>query len=252
MTLSTDLSGKTALVTGASSGLGAHFARVLATAGATVVLAARRLDKLEALKTEIEASGGHANAVQMDVTSPESVTAAFEQIATPCDIVVNNSGIGQASWFINTEEEEWADIVETNLTGVWRVAQQATRALIAAGTPGSIINIASITAVQPALMNSGYAASKAAVEHLTRNMAVELARYNIRVNAISPGYFRTAINDTYLDSEAGDKLRQRIAMKRFGDYEDLDGALLLLASDAGAYMTGSTLIVDGGHTLAPL
>lgn len=249
---STDLSGKTALVTGASSGLGEHFAKTLAAAGAKVVLAARRLEKLESLKSEIEANGGTAVAVQMDVTYANSVTAAFQQIGTPCDIVVNNSGIGQESWFINTEEAEWANIVDTNFTGVWRVAQHATRAMIGAGKPGSIINIASITAVQPALMNSGYAASKAAVDHLTRNMAVELARYNIRVNAISPGYFKTAINHDYLGSEAGDKLRKRIAMRRFGNYEDLDGALLLLASDAGAYMTGSTLVVDGGHTLAPL
>lgn len=245
-----------AIVTGASGGLGAHFAKTLADRGATVVLAARRLDKLETLKREIEASGGRAIAVEMDVTSKDSVSAAFENIQStlgaPCDIVVNNSGVGQNSWFANTTEEEWSNIIDTNLTGVWRVAQHASQALIEAQRSGSIINIASITALQPALMISGYAASKAAVDHLTRNMAVELARYKIRVNAIAPGYFKTAINDAFLDSEAGQRMKARIPMRRFGDYENLDGPLLLLSSDAGAYITGATIVVDGGHSLAPL
>lgn len=250
------LTGRRALITGASSGLGEHFARALARYGATVVLAARRMERLQALQSEIEADGGQAFAVEMDVTSPDSVTAAFEAIGkkygAPCDILVNNSGIGQASWFAETTEEEWANIIDTNLTGVWRVAQQASKALIAAGQPGSIINIASITALQPSPMISGYAASKAAVDHLTRNMAIELSRYGIRVNAIAPGYFKTAINDDYLDSEHGERMKKRIAMRRFGNYEDLEGPLLLLASDAGAYMTGATIVVDGGHSILPL
>ena len=256
MPLETSLSGHRALVTGASSGLGDHFAKTLAKRGATVILAARRLEKLQALQSLIEAEGGQAFAVSMDVTSPESVEAAFKAIENeygePCDILVNNSGIGQESWFIDTTEEEWSNILDTNLTGVWRVAQHASKALIKAGKPGSIINIASITGVQPSQMISGYAASKAAVDHLTRNMAVELSRYGIRVNAIAPGYFKTAINDAYLDSEHGDRMRKRIAMRRFGKYEELEGPLLLLASEAGAYMTGATIVVDGGHTLLPL
>ena len=256
MTIEQSLAGKCALVTGASSGLGEHFAKTLAKQGATVVLAARRLEKLKSLQSEIETAGGQAFAVTMDVTSADSVASAFAAIDTefsaPCDILINNSGVGQASWFVDTTEEEWANIVDTNLTGVWRVAQQASKALIAAGNPGSIVNIASITAQQPSHMISGYAASKAAVDHLTRNMALELSRYGIRVNAIAPGYFKTAINDDYLDSEAGDRMRKRIAMRRFGDYADLEGPLLLLASDASAYMTGSTITVDGGHTLMAL
>lgn len=250
------LAGRRAIVTGASSGLGEHFAKTLAHHGATVVLAARRLEKLQALQSQIESDGGEAFAVEMDVTSPESVTAAFATILkkydAPCDILVNNSGIGQASWFPDTTEEEWGNIIDTNLTGVWRVAQHASKALIATGQPGAIINIASITALQPSPMIAGYAASKAAVDHLTRNMAIELSRYGIRVNAIAPGYFKTAINDEYLDSEYGEQMKKRIAMRRFGMYDELEGPLLLLASDAGAYMTGATIVVDGGHSILPL
>ena len=251
-----DLSGKRALVTGASSGLGEHFARVLSAQGAEVVLAARRLEKLEALASELTSAGGAALPVAMDVTSADSVTSAFDEIskrlAGPCDIIVNNSGIGQASWFQETTEDEWQAIIDTNLTGVWRVAKAATNALLQAGQPGSIINISSITALQPSLMNVGYGGTKAAVDHMTRDMAVEVSRYGIRVNAIAPGYFKTAINDEYLDSEHGDKMRKRIPMRRFGQHSELSGALMLLASDAGSYMTGETIRVDGGHVLMPL
>ena len=211
MTETINLQGQAALITGASSGLGAHFATVLAEQGATVVLAARRLEKLDALKAEIEARGGNALAVTMDVTSATSVTAAFEaianQLSSPCSIVINNSGVGQESWFVDTTEEEWANIIDTNLTGVWRVAKHAGKRLMDAGQAGSIINIASITAQRPAYMVSGYAASKAAVEQLTRNMALEFARSKIRVNAIAPGYFSTSINDSFLSSEAGERMR---------------------------------------------
>lgn len=251
-----DLSGKQALVTGASSGLGEHFAHILAAQGAMVVLAARRTEKLEALANEIKATGANALAVAMDVTSADSVTGAFaeieERLDGPCDIIVNNSGIGQGSWFQQTTEEEWQNIIDTNLTGVWRVAKAATNALLAAGKPGSIINISSITALQPSLMNVGYGGTKAAVDHMTRDMAVEICRYGIRVNAIAPGYFKTAINDEFLESEHGEKMRKRIPMRRFGKYDELTGALLLLASEAGSYMTGETIRVDGGHVLMPL
>ncbi|GGB63020.1 SDR family NAD(P)-dependent oxidoreductase [Henriciella pelagia] len=251
-----DLSGKTALITGASGGLGASFARELAAAGAHVVLAARRLEKLESLANAIEASGGKALAVAMDVTDPDSVTAAFatvqETLGRPCDIIINNSGISRDDWFTRMTEEDWRAVMNTNLDGVWRVAKAGANALIDAGKPGSIINIASITARRPQHTIAAYAASKAAVEHFTHVMALELARYGIRSNAIAPGYFSTDINDEFLESEQGEKMRKRVPMRRFGEYRELAGALLLLASDAGSYMTGTTIVVDGGHLVSTL
>lgn len=251
-----DLSEKTALVTGASGGLGASFARELAAAGAHVVLAARRLEKLESLANAIEASGGKALAVAMDVTDPDSVTAAFatiqETLGRPCDIIINNSGISRDDWFTRMTEEDWRAVMNTNLDGVWRVAKAGANALIDAGKPGSIINIASITARRPQHTIAAYAASKAAVEHFTHVMALELARHGIRSNAIAPGYFSTDINDEFLESEQGEKMRKRVPMRRFGEYRELAGALLLLASDAGSYMTGTTIVVDGGHLVSTL
>ena len=250
------LANRTALVTGASSGLGEHFAHVLAGAGASVVIAARRMDRLEAVAADITAKGGKALPVEMDVTSEDSVTGAFaeikEALGRPCDIIINNSGMSREGWFREQSEEDWNAVIDTNLTGVWRVGKHATNALIDAKAKGSIVNIASITAHRPQLMTTAYCVSKAGVDHLTRHMALESARYGIRVNAISPGYYKTAINDEYLDSDAGEAMRKRVAMRRFGEYKELDGALLLLASDAGSYMTGSTIVVDGGHLLIPL
>lgn len=250
------LANRTALVTGASSGLGRHFAGVLAGAGATVVVAARRMDKLEEVVAEISKMGGNALAVEMDVTSDGSVVAAFdsvrEALGRPCDVVINNSGMSREGWFREQSEEDWNAVIDTNLTGVWRVGKHATNAMIEAKAKGSIVNIASITAHRTQYMTTAYCVSKAGVDHLTRHMALENARYGIRVNAISPGYFKTAINDTYLDSEAGEAMRKRVAFRRFGEYRELDGALLLLASEAGSYMTGSTLVVDGGHLLSSL
>lgn len=250
------LANRTALVTGASSGLGEHFAHVLAGAGASVVIAARRMDRLERVAAEISAKGGKALPVEMDVTREDSVTGAFaeiqEALGRPCDIIINNSGMSREGWYREQSEEDWNAVIDTNLTGVWRVGKAATNAMIAAGVKGSIVNIASITAHRTQMMTTAYCVSKAGVDHLTRHMALESARYGIRVNAISPGYYKTAINDEYLDSEAGDAMRKRIAMRRFGEYKELDGALLLLASEAGSYMTGSTLVVDGGHLLSPL
>jgi NAD(P)-dependent dehydrogenase (short-subunit alcohol dehydrogenase family) len=250
------LANRTALVTGASSGLGEHFAHVLAAAGASVVIAARRMDRLERVAAEISEKGGKALPVEMDVTREDSVTGAFaeiqEALGRPCDIIINNSGMSREGWYREQSEEDWNAVIDTNLTGVWRVGKAATNAMIAAGVKGSIVNIASITAHRTQMMTTAYCVSKAGVDHLTRHMAMESARYGIRVNAISPGYYKTAINDDYLDSEAGEAMRKRIAMRRFGEYRELDGALLLLASDAGSYITGSTLVVDGGHLLSPL
>ena len=235
---------------------GEHFAKTLAAEGASVVLAARRLEKLNALKIEIENNGGKAFAVKMDVTSLSSVEAAFTAIQNefkrPCDTLINNSGVAQSSWLVDTDEEEWNTVMETNLTGTWRVAKHAAKAMIADQQPGSIVNIASITGLRSSPMIAGYAASKAAVIHLTQNMALELARYQIRVNSISSGYFTTPINEDYLNTEHGQAMKKRIAMRRFGNHEDLNGPLLLLVSDASAYMTGSNIVVDGGHTLTPL
>lgn len=251
-----NLDGKTALVTGASSGLGVHFARTLSSAGARVVLAARRLDRLESLANEIEKAGGFALPVAMDVTSEDSVSGAFlaieEALGAPCDILVNNSGLSREGWYTRMSEPDWNLVIDTNLTGVWRVARYASNAMMKANVSGSIINIASITGLQPQPAISAYAASKAAVDHLTRCMALESARFNIRVNAIAPGYFATDINDEFLKSAHGEEMKGRVAMRRFGEYTELSGPLLLLASDAGSYMTGATLVVDGGHTLVPL
>jgi NAD(P)-dependent dehydrogenase (short-subunit alcohol dehydrogenase family) len=250
------LANRTALVTGASSGLGEHFAHVLAGAGATVVIAARRMDRLEDVAADIAAKGGKALPVEMDVTRDGSVVAAFDSIrealGRPCDIVINNSGMSRSGWFREQSDEDWNAVMDTNLTGVWRVGKHATNAMIAAGTKGAIVNIASITAHRTQFMTTAYCVSKAGVDHLTRHMALENARYGIRVNAISPGYYKTAINDEYLDSEAGEAMRKRIAFRRFGEYRELDGALLLLSSEAGSYMTGSTIVVDGGHLLSPI
>ncbi|MEZ6011908.1 MAG: SDR family oxidoreductase [Hyphomonas sp.] len=250
------LSNKTALVTGASSGLGRHFAGVLSQAGADVVVAARRMDRLEALAEEISKKGGRALPVEMDVTSDESISGAFaeikEALGRPCDIIVSNSGMSRDTWFREQSEEDWNAVIDTNLSGVWRVGKHGSNAMIAAGVKGAIINIASITAHRPQMMTTAYCVSKAGVEHLTRQMALENARYGIRVNSIAPGYYKTDINDAYLDSDAGEAMRKRIPMRRFGEYHELDGALLLLASDAGSFMTGSSLVVDGGQLLIPL
>ncbi len=250
------LDGRAALVTGASSGLGRHFAGVLARAGAEVVLAARRLDRLEEAAGSIRAAGGRAQAVQMDVTDEASVTAAFAEIGAKlgrsCDILVNNSGLSREAWFRDMAEADWHAVIDTNLTGVWRVARHAANAMVAGGQGGAIINIASITALRPAHTIAAYAASKAGVDHLTRIMALEMARFGVRVNALAPGYFETEINDAFLASAEGEKMRRRVPMRRFGEHGELDGPLLLLASRAGSYMTGATIVVDGGHTLSPL
>jgi NAD(P)-dependent dehydrogenase (short-subunit alcohol dehydrogenase family) len=246
------LRGKTALVTGASSGLGCHFARVLGHAGAKVALAARRLDRLEELAAEIMRDGGKAAPLALDATNRGSVARAFgeaEAALGPIGIVVNNAGVPSRSFFLDTSEEEWRAVMAVNLDGVYRVGQEAARRMVAAGSGGSIINIASILAFGPIKTLSAYAASKAAVVSLTKSMALELARDRIRVNAIAPGYFSTEFNDAYLASEAGKRMLAGVPMRRAGELEELDGPLLLLASEAGAFMTGSVIMVDGGHRL---
>jgi NAD(P)-dependent dehydrogenase (short-subunit alcohol dehydrogenase family) len=247
------LQGKTALVTGASSGFGRHFARVLAAAGAKVALAARRLEVLERLATEIGDAGGEAVAVAIDVTDRASVARAFVGVQAalgPITILVNNAGVPSSSFFTRTTEEEWRAVMSVNLDGVFRVGQEGARQMAANGTGGSIINIASLLGFGVIKGLSTYSATKAAVISLTKSMALELARDNIRVNALAPGYFATEFNDAYLASDAGKRMMARVPLGRAGAVAELDGPLLLLASDAGRFMTGSVITVDGGHLLA--
>lgn len=250
-----DLSGKIALVTGASGGLGSHFAHTLAASGAATVLAARHMDRLDRLRDEIQSAGGTAVAVELDVTDTTSVKTAFdyaEAQAGNMDILVNNSGVAVGQAAVDIGEADWDRVMDTNLKGAWLMAQAFTRRAIARESGGSIINIASVLARGVAKGVAPYAASKAGLEHLTRTLALEWARYGIRVNAIAPGYFETEMNEGFLRSEPGRATLKRIPQRRAGSVEELDGALLLLASDASSYMTGSTLVVDGGHLCASL
>jgi NAD(P)-dependent dehydrogenase (short-subunit alcohol dehydrogenase family) len=247
-----DLHGRTALVTGASAGFGRHFAKTLANAGAAVVVAARRRDLLEQLVGEILATGARATAVDMDVTDGASIAAAFASAPGPIDVVVNNAGISIVRSPLDLDEAGWDAVVNTNLRGAWLVAQAAARALVAAKRPGRIVNIASIVGLRPIGHLAPYAAAKAGLIHLTRTLAMEWARHDIQVNAIAPGYVETDLNREFWDSPAGKRLIERIPQRRLGRLADLDGPLLLLASDAGAFMTGSVLVVDGGHTVASL
>lgn len=246
-----DVSGKIALVTGASSGLGRHFAKTLAGEGAKVILAARRLERLETLADEIKAAGGEAFPVAMDVTKAASINAALEAVLAhygePADIIVNNSGLSREGWFTSMGEDDFDLVMDTNVKGVWLVARAFAGALAKSGKPGSMINIASVAGLRVGYTMAAYCASKAACDHMTRAMALEMTRYNIRVNAIAPGYFETEINDEFLNGEEGAKMMKRIPMRRFGEHEELSGPLLLLASDAGGFMTGATIVVDGGH-----
>lgn len=250
-----DLSGKVALVTGASSGLGEHFARTLAASGATVLAAARRRERLEKLAREIAAGGGKALPVVLDVTDGASVQAAFDEaarVAAVPDIVVNNAGIAQARAALELPEADWRHVMDTNLDGAWRVAQAAARAMSATGRGGSIVNIASILGLRVATSLIAYTAAKAALIHATRALALEWARYGIRVNAIAPGYVETEINRGFFETEAGRAMVKRVPQRRIGQASELDGALLLLASAAGSYMTGSVVVVDGGHLVSSL
>jgi NAD(P)-dependent dehydrogenase (short-subunit alcohol dehydrogenase family) len=247
------LAGKTALVTGASSGFGRHFARLLAEAGAKVALAARRVDALERVAADIKATGGEAAVLAMDVTDRASVergVAGAEAALGPITILVNNAGIPSGAFFTKTTEEEWRSVMSVNLDGVFRVGQEAARRMAANRTGGSIINIASLLGLGVIKGLSTYSATKAAVISLTKSMALELARDRVRVNALAPGYFATEFNDAYLASEPGRRMMARVPMARAGEVHELDGPLLLLASDAGAFMTGSVVTVDGGHLLA--
>ncbi|MBF9032681.1 SDR family oxidoreductase [Rhodobacterales bacterium HKCCE2091] len=244
------LAGRRALVTGASSGLGAHFAAVLARHGAAVSAAARRVDRLEDLCDAISAEGGTAEPVALDVTSPDSVAAAFA--SGPFDIVINNAGVTHDGPALKTTEANWTWVIDTDLNGVFRVAQAAGRALVDAGRPGSIVNIASILGHRVAGNLSAYATAKAGVVQMSRSLALEWARHGIRVNALCPGYIETDLNRDFFASDAGKALIRRVPQRRLGQVSDLDGALLLLASDDGAFITGTEIVVDGGHLVSSL
>ena len=245
-----DLSGKTALITGASSGIGSHFASTLVNAGASVVLTARRKRQLKKRAGEIQNDSSEVSWIQMDVTNRTSVESAFTEsvvVHGRIDIVVNNAGIAFQGNALEISDRDWAGVMDTNLNGAWLVAQQAGLHMSADSGGGTIINIASILGRRVMGGVTPYAVAKAALEHLTRLLAYEWAQYSIRVNAIAPGYIVTNMNRDYLESPMGEKAKAKIPQKRFGQPEDLDGALLLLASDASSYMTGSTIVVDGGH-----
>ena len=248
------LDGRVVLVTGASSGLGTHFAQLLASVGARVAVAARRADKLQAVVDGIAAAGGQARALSLDVSDAASVRACFDALASwgAPDVVINNAGVTVTRPLLEQTEADFDQVLDTNLKGCWLVATEAARRMVAAGQGGSIVNVASILGERVAGGVAPYAISKAGVVQATKAMALELARHRIRVNALLPGYVVTDLNRDFLTSEAGDKLRSRIPSRRFGEMTDLDGPLLLLASDAGAAMSGATVAVDGAHLVSSL
>ena len=248
------LDGRVVLVTGASSGLGQHFARLLASVGACVAVAARRADKLQGVVDDIAAAGGEARAFTLDVTDAASVRACLDAVGAwgVPDVVINNAGVTVTRPLLEQTEEDFDQVLDTNLKGCWLVATEAARRMVAAGKGGAIVNVASILGERVAGGVAPYAISKAGVVQATKAMALELARHRIRVNALLPGYVVTDLNRDFLTSEAGDKLRSRIPSRRFGALTDLDGPLLLLASDAGAAMSGATVAVDGAHLVSSL
>jgi len=244
---------RVSLVTGASSGLGRHFAHLLSRHGARVIVAARRMTELEAVVSSIEAQGGRAHALALDVRDRAMVDDALRRAARTIgapELIVNNSGVAVTKPVLNTTEDEWQRVIDTNLSGAFRVTRAAVELLREVKQGGVIVNIASVLAQRVAKQLAAYVASKAALVKLTEACALEFAPYGIRVNALAPGYIETDLNREFLRSPAGETLGRRVPLGRFGQPDDLDGALLLLASDAGRYITGSVITVDGGHGLA--
>lgn len=252
--LSVDLAGKTALVTGGGSGFGQAFARTLLASGARVCITGRRLNALEDTLAAIPgADPSNSLAVAMDVTDPAAVKAGFDACESKlglADIVVSNAGISRIGQAHELSEEDWLAVIDTNLNAAYRVSAEGGRRLIAAGQPGCVVNVSSILALVVEKGLAAYAASKAGLVQVTKTMAVEWARYGIRVNALAPGYVVTEMNRDYFATDAGKAFIKKIPQRKLGTPEDLDGPLLLLVSDAGAYMTGSVLVVDGGLSLA--
>ncbi|MEZ5656846.1 MAG: SDR family oxidoreductase [Sphingobium sp.] len=245
------LAGQTALVTGASAGLGTHFASVLAAAGADVIITARREAQLDQVASNIRAAGGTCSVERLDVADPVSV-GALGTLLDNVDILVNNAGIVRDAPALEQSEADWDAVINTNLKGMFMLATATARAMRARGKGGSIINIASILGLRQASGVLPYAVSKAGTIQLTKTLALEVARFGVRVNAIAPGYLDTDLNTGFWKSEAGKAMLRRIPQRRLGRLEDLDGSLLLLASEASAYMTGAVLTVDGGHVVSTL
>lgn len=247
-----DLTGDVALVTGASSGLGARFAQVLAANGAKVALVARRKDRLDALCAQIEAAGGQAIAIEADVLDRAAMMRAFDETQAAfgtVTILVNNAGVAQSARAVDMTEEEWRRVLSIDLDSVFFWAQESARRMIAGGRSGAIVNTASVLGFGVSKGVAAYAVAKAGVVQLTKALALELATKGVRVNAIAPGWFVTEINEAFLQSEKGQRTKHSIPMGRFGEDGDLDGALLLLVSKAGSYITGASIIVDGGQTV---
>ncbi len=249
------LKDQVALVTGASSGIGRHFAELLATAGAKVVLAARRMDPLVEAAGEIEADGGSCLPVACDVTKQDSIVRAIAQaeaVLGPLSILVNNAGVVVSKPLFEHTEADWDHVVDTNLKGAWLMAREFAHHLVDLKRPGRIINITSVLGSRTIGRVPAYCAAKAGLTHLTQVLAIELARYGILVNALAPGYVETDFNRDFFQTEAGRNLISRIPLRRIGQAADLDGALLFLASPASAYVTGAVIAVDGGHGVAPI
>lgn len=247
-----DLKGRVALVTGASGGLGLRFAEVLAANGAAVALVARRADKLKVAKEKIEKAGGKAAAIEADVLDRKALERAFDQAEKalgPVSILINNAGVAHSTRATDLSEEEWRRIVGTNLDAVFFWAQEGARRMLKAGQKGAIVNIASVLGFGVSKGTIAYSTAKAGVVQMTKALGLELAFKGVRVNAIAPGWFITDINREYLHGP-GASITRDIPVGRFGKDGDLDGALLLLVSDAGSYMAGTTIVVDGGQMVA--
>ena len=250
-----DLTGEVVLVTGASSGIGRHLAELLAAAGAKVALAARRVDQLAELARDIAAAGGESLPIACDVTRSDSVAAAVTKAETDfgaLTILVNNAGVVVSKPLFEHTEADWDYVVDTNLKGAWLAAREFAHHLVGLKRPGRIINISSVLGYRTIGRVPAYCAAKAGLTHLTHVLAMELARYGILVNALAPGYVETDFNRAFFQTEAGKALISRIPVKRLGQTEDLDGALLFLASPASAYVTGAVIAVDGGHGVAAI
>ena len=260
MAYSIDLSGRVAFVTGASSGLGAQFARVLARSGAAVVLAARRMERLKDLRAQIEGEGGDAHVIELDVTDTASIKSAVAHAETEVgsiDILVNNSGVGSTQRLQDVTEEEFGFVFDVNVKGAFFVAQEVGKRMLARArgaapgtyTGGRIINVSSMAGLRPLPQIGVYSMSKAAVVHMTRAMAAEWGRYGINVNALCPGYIDTELNHHHWATEQGQKLVQMLPRKRVGKPEDLDALIVMLASDQSHFVNGAVIAADDGFSL---
>jgi NAD(P)-dependent dehydrogenase (short-subunit alcohol dehydrogenase family) len=247
-----DMTGETVLITGGGTGLGRQFAMALSGAGATVILSGRRLEKLEESAELVTRWGGVAHCVTMDVSDPESVAAAVAACndIAPVSVLINNAGTSSTTMLMDLSEDDWDSVIDTNLKGAWLVAREVVAGMIARQSGGAIVNIASVLAGSVQKGTGAYGPSKAGLVHLTRQMALEWARYQVRCNALAPGYFLSDISSYYLETDVGKAMVRRIPMRRLGDPPELDAALLLLASSASRYMTGSVVSVDGGLSLS--